>query len=329
MFSGLFQTLLVPTRTPAEQETDAASANGSPVVDAPAPAADGVTSPPAPASELPLDGAAGNGAVRVQRDTRPNPVVPATIAVAAILAGVGVVLAYPGQHHRATPHKAVAPPTTTVTGPARGAIAPLASAVLLTLDPNRVKAAAAIAPPPAKKRKPAKPAAKPAPSTGGGSPAASTPTGGTGNSSTGGTPAGSGSGKSQTKKKSGATSKPAALTAKWKWLSPSGDAQTLQFSLARSGSTSKVDQIKLVVMSGDSPLRITKYDTPNLPGPKQNKCSVASKRGPSDMLVCSVSLSLGKRYSVTVHTSPSPGIDTVGWLYGRINGKIDPKMIVD
>jgi hypothetical protein len=323
MFSGLFQTLLVPTRTPAEQETDAATANGSPVVDAPAPAEGGVTSPPSAAGELPLDGAAGNGAVTVERDTRANPAVPAAIALAAILAGVGLVLAYPGHHHRTTPRKAVVPPTTTVTGPARGAIAPLASAALLTLDLTNAKAVGAIVPA-LKKPTPTMPAAKPAPSTGGGS----APAGGTGGDSTGGTPAGSGGVKSQPTPKSTGSGKAAALTAKGEWLSPSGNSQTLRFSFARSGGKGKVDQIRLVVMSGDTPLKITSYDASKLPGPKQGKCSVTTKRGPSDTLVCNVSLTLSTRYPVTVQTSPAPGIDTVGWLYGRIDSKIYPKTII-
>ncbi|MDX6667263.1 MAG: hypothetical protein QOK04_643 [Solirubrobacteraceae bacterium] len=322
MFSGLFQTLLVPTRTPAEQETDAAAANGSPVVDAPAPAEGGVTSPPTPASELPLDGSAGNGAVTVERDTRANPVGPAAIALAAILAGVGVVLAYPGHHHRTTPHKAVVPPTTTVTGPARGAIAPLASAAGLTLDLTNAKAVGAIVPI-LKKRTAAKPAAHPATGTGGTSPSGAA----SGSGSTGGTAAGSGGGKSQTPSKNTGSAKPAGLTAKGEWLPPSGDAQTARFSFARSSGKGKVDQIQLVVMSGDKPLRILSWEAPNktLPGPATNKCTTKSKRGSNDMLVCKVSLTLGNRYSVTVHTAPSPGIDTVGWLYGRIDGKVYPK----
>jgi hypothetical protein len=325
MFSGLFQTLLVPTRTPAEQETDAAAANGSPVVDAPAPAEGGVTSPPAPASELPLDGSTGNGAVTAERDKRANPVVPAATALATILAGVGIVLAYPGHHHRTTPRKAVAPPTFTVTGPARGAIAPLASAAALTLDLTNAKAVGAIVPT-LKKRTPAKPAAKPATGTGGTSPSGAA----SGSGSTGGIAAGSGGGKSKTTPKSTGSGKPAVLTANGGWLSPSGDAQTARFSFARAGGKGKVDQIQLVVMSGDKPLRIMSWDAPNktLPGPATNKCTTKSKRGSNDTLVCKVSLSLGTRYSLTVHTKPAPGIDTVGWLYGRIDSNIYPKTVI-
>jgi hypothetical protein len=314
MLSGLFQTLLVPTRTAEEQDADAATANGSPAATAPAPAESAVTSLPGEAGQLPLPAPAGNGAVTADVAAKPNPIAPAATALAAIVVGVGLVLAYPGHHHRARPNKTAGPAAAapvTVTGPARGAFTPLASAALLTLDPSQVKAAPAT-PAPVSKTPPHKPAAHAR---------AATPSTGT-SPGTSSTPAPSATPKPAPSNKTSGSTKPAPLTSSPKWSSVKGNTATLTFSFARSGGKGTVDQIKLRVSSGTStPVVITNYDVGKLS--KDCVITSSSKNGPNDMLRCPTSLRVGRKYSLIVYTNPPEQGDIafLGRLYGRIGGK--------
>ena len=309
MFTGLFQTLLLPTRTPTEEQADAAAADGSQAVDAPAPTGNGsVPSAPDAASPLPLPAAAGDEAAPAECETGPSPVAPAATALAAILAGVGLVLAYPGHHHRAR-HQRVAPavnPTpAVVTAPARGAFAPLASMKPLSQDLNLAVAVSAPIGLGAKK-----PATVKHPAKSGGISSPSSP-------SSGGAPAPSGS-SSPTKSKptpasskSGST-KPAALKGSGSFVKQNDHAK-LTFSFSQRGGTGKVDKIRLVITTPG--LLLYKYDSS---GSQLKPCTIEKTRR---ALTCPGSIRLGVRQSLLIWTNPAPDIDLVGKLYGDTGGK--------